>query len=544
MFIWPIPSIGGEANSVQVEPGQPLFVVGPNGSGKSALLYRLALEHSPDRVLRVLAHRQMWMDNSAIDLTPNSRRLEDAQIRNWDHGLQARWSDQHGRTRVNVALFDLIAEQHRRATAIADRVDDGNLDDAEKLSKQQSAPLKRLNRLLALGKMQVQIASSEDEVLFAVRNDTLETYGIAEMSDGERAAMLLAAQVLVAKPDQILLIDEPERHLHRAISISLLAALVKERPDCTWVISTHELSLPAAFPASRSLLLRGVKWENDQPIGWSIGILEPGDALPEDLRRDILGARETIVFVEGSPGGIDQQLYEALINNNKVAVIPKGGWRDVQQAVSGLQTTTDLHHVRAFGIIDGDGRPDTGPSQMGSDNVFVLPCWSIESLLYSEEVRTSVAHAHAGTTGRDPSVIVSDMESRLLGVFSQQNTRQHLVSARIHHAVVHDIQKQTPSVSDLESEARQIFPISVPIPRSNEEQIYDQLVGAKDLQKLIVNYPIKETPALGALCNALGWQDRHQYQEAAIEQIRTQPSLRGQLRKRLEGLITALTRKN
>ena len=535
-----IPSLNGDLMTLNLEPGKPVFVVGPNGSGKSALLTHLAPQRSPEEVVRISAHRRLWMDHSTIDLIPSSRRQEGGQIKREDREPQARWHDQRGHARVRVLLFDLIAEEHRRAKAITKRVDEGDLDDADKLSKQESAPLERLNRLLVAGKMQVQVTSSADEELLVHSADTPETYGIAEMSDGERAAMLLITQVLVAKSGQLFLIDEPERHLHRAIAVPLLAALMKERPDCLWVISTHELSLPIAFPASRSLLLRGTRWENHKPVGWSIDVLESGDIPTEDLRRDILGSRQTIVFVEGSLGGIDHQLYEALINDNEVTVIPKGGWLNVQRAVIGLQDTANLHHVRAFGLIDGDGRPDDDLIQLKADNVFVLPCWSIESLLYSEEVRGSVAHAHADTTGQDPDVIISEMKSNLLEAFSQQETRRHLIDARTHRAVVRKIRKQIPSAKGLESHIDSTLCISVPIPRDDEEQMYDQLIKTENLSELIARYPVKESPVLGAVCNALGWQDGRQYQQAAAKQIRKHVSLREHLQKQLGGLTAAI----
>ncbi|WP_442947933.1 AAA family ATPase [Nostoc sp.] len=41
-------------------------------------------------------------------------------------------------------------------------------------------------------------------------------YSIAELSDGERNALLIAANVLTVKNGTLVLIDEPERHLHRS----------------------------------------------------------------------------------------------------------------------------------------------------------------------------------------------------------------------------------------------------------------------------------------------------------------------------------------
>lgn len=538
-----IPRVDDEPLPVEVEPGEPVFVVGANGSGKSALLLHFATQLPTGSTTRILAHRQMWFPSGVVSLTPAARRDRQEQIRNWDQNHRSRWSDSHGDARLSAAIYDLMAKENSRARRIAGQVDANNLNVASSMALAEQSPNLRINRLLLDAQLPIQIENDDNEQFLARREGASDiyVYSISEMSDGERAAMLLAAQILTAETGQVFLIDEPERHLHRKIAVPLLTALISERKDCSWIISTHELSLPTAFPDSRCLLLRGTTWSGHQATHWLMNILEPRNDLPEDLRQDILGSRQTIVFVEGSLDRIDHQLYEILINDERVTVVPKGSWYDVQRAVIGLQTTTSLHHVRAFGIIDGDGRPDIDSSQLETNNIFVLPCWSIESLLYSKEVRTSVAHAHAETVGKDPNAIVSDMESHLLIAFSRQETRQHLVNARTHRAVIHDIQKRIPSASELETQVDHELHIPVSIPRNNEEKIYDQLVAAKDLHELIVRYPIKESPVLGALCNALGWQGGHQYQQAAIEQIRTHMSLRERLREQLKDLITALS---
>ena len=75
---------------------------------------------------------------------------------------------------------------------------------------------------------------------------TAQSFGIEQMSDGERNAMIMASQVITAERGCVLLIDEPERHFHRAIIVPFLKALFKHREDCVFIISTHEVALPAA----------------------------------------------------------------------------------------------------------------------------------------------------------------------------------------------------------------------------------------------------------------------------------------------------------
>ena len=122
----------------------------------------------------------------------------------------------------------------------------------------------------------------------------------------------MAANVLTVEPGTILLIDEPERHLHRSIVEPFLSALFAKRQDCGFVISTHEIALPIANPAANVVILRSCVWNGSQPGAWDAEVLESGAKLPEDLKRDILGARGRILFVEGTPNSRNLPLYGAL----------------------------------------------------------------------------------------------------------------------------------------------------------------------------------------------------------------------------------------
>ena len=74
----------------------------------------------------------------------------------------------------------------------------------------------------------------------AVRLDGAR-YPINQMSDGEKSALILASEILTAQPGTIYLLDEPERHMHRSISASLITSATGERPDCFFVLLTHDL---------------------------------------------------------------------------------------------------------------------------------------------------------------------------------------------------------------------------------------------------------------------------------------------------------------
>ena len=70
---WSIPRTSGDPINITVKNGDLLFIVGANGSGKSALIQRFVSENRSDRIKRISAHRQTWLESGNIDITPANR---------------------------------------------------------------------------------------------------------------------------------------------------------------------------------------------------------------------------------------------------------------------------------------------------------------------------------------------------------------------------------------------------------------------------------------------------------------------------------------
>jgi ABC-type glutathione transport system ATPase component len=72
-----------------------------------------------------------------------------------------------------------------------------------------------------------------------------EKYSALEMSDGERGVLYLASQILSLDHGRIIIVDEPETHLHGSIMNNLWAALERARNDCQFVYITHDINFAA-----------------------------------------------------------------------------------------------------------------------------------------------------------------------------------------------------------------------------------------------------------------------------------------------------------
>ena len=313
---WSIPRPVGDALAVDLQAGQQIYVVGANGSGKSALLQHLATS-ADGKIRRIFAHRQTWLNSGGLTFTPHRRLRFERERLNYDMSQDSLWRDHTGSQSHEAVLFDLVAAENKRARSITQLVENRNIKCAQKAAEAAS-PFARLNDLLALGTLRVSLHNADNAEIVARIGDG-PSFGIEKMSDGERNAAIIAATVLTVEPDTTLLVDEPERHLHRSIIAPFLAALFDQRQDCAFVISTHELFLPLENADACVLMTRSCTWAGDRPQAWDLRILEPLAQLPEALRLAVLGARARVLFVEGTASSLDLPLYTALFPNVSVS---------------------------------------------------------------------------------------------------------------------------------------------------------------------------------------------------------------------------------
>ena len=103
-------------------------------------------------------------------------------------------------------------------------------------------------------------------------------YNASEMSDGERVIFYLIGEVLSAPENAILVIDEPEMHIHKSITKKLWDEIEKERADCTFIYLTHDID----FATSRQDAVR--IWAKDfDGSSWDYELLENNTNFPEQI---------------------------------------------------------------------------------------------------------------------------------------------------------------------------------------------------------------------------------------------------------------------
>ena len=350
----------------------------------------------------------------------------------------------------------------------------------------------------------------------------------------------MAASVLTAKSGTVFLIDEPELHLHRAIIEPFLSALFKRRNDCVFIISTHEIALPIANPNARVLMVRSCKWNGDTASAWDLQVLEPNTDLPEELRRDILGSRRQILFVEGASSSLDLPLYCSLFP--RISVVPKGSCTDILRAVSGLQASYSYHHCNVYGLIDKDDRTRDEIRELANRNIFALDVCSAESIYYCSDAIDAVARRQADSLGLDASEMVSLMKQKTLEYLNQESLAQRMAARRCHRRLRDRLLSLVPRWNDLiigDGQSRRIV-VSDESPYPDELHRFKELVRRRDLDNLVARYPLRESRMFPTIANTLRCKNKRDYERIVVSRIRNDDVLAEKLKSRIGALSNKL----
>jgi ABC-type Mn2+/Zn2+ transport system ATPase subunit len=519
-FEFSIPSNidGLEPVRFELNGGDSAFVLGANGSGKSSLMHLFYRTHM-EQCVRISAHRQTWFASDSLVLSPQKKRQSEQNLKSTDSNLEARWKDDNAAIRANIAIYELIDAENVRARAIAGAVDKGNVEDAIALSG-GDAPIAIINELLELSGLPVTIAIHENERILASKQGSTE-YSIAELSDGERNALLIAAAVLTAKPDSLILVDEPERHLHRSIISPLLTHLFARRSDCAFVVSTHEALLPIDNNDSMTLLARGCSYNGKNPTGWEIDIVSGSDGIPEDIKLDIYGARRKLLFVEGTEESLDKPLYGILFPD--VTIVPKGNCRDVERSTIGIRSSASLHWASAYGLVDADGR-ESDIENLAEQGICAINCYSVESLYYHPEMLEFIATRVSNLDGSNPADKVSGAINSAIAAIQPHRDR---LCARVATRKLHElVLGLTPRSDDVLAGDNVTLDIPVSDYIEGEFSIFDSAIDEQNYAKLIQRYPLRETPALAQIASQLGFSSRKKYEAAVLKACSDEANIR------------------
>ncbi len=538
-----IPLSSDETDNLTVDlaPGEPLFVVGANGSGKSALLQFIYKNHldPKTRWLRAIRSNLIMDDQPQASLTIESRKTVDQDIRQSLSADNTLWASIMEPLPQRRAFYDLIANHKNQAYEFSRWARDQTENiSAKELNIKSRSIIADINDIFKQAAIPCEIEITGTDELRAQRLGG-NPYHIRQLSDGERNAIFLVSEALTADQGSILLIDEPEQHLHRSIIVPLLSTLFAKRRDCWFVISTHELALPAASANARTIIVRNCNFDKDVCNSWDVDLLESDAGLPEELKIAILGSRRNILFVEGTEGAFDQSLYKLIYPD--VSVVAVGGCGEVIRSVKGLGGVTTFHWVTAFGLIDRDDRTSKKIEQLKNDSIFALDVHSAEALYYCLEARTAAAQAQTGVKDVTVNTLLDVSKNAALEALAEEGIAERLVTNRCLRLIRNSVESIIPNMSDFSEKPDEEIEIKVKSPYAVELKKFEQLLADNELDKLIARYPVRNSKALHALAKGLRFDNRDDYEQAVLLQIKSNPTFRVQMLNKLSSLTDAIS---
>ena len=379
-----------EHQPIHIQDKQSIVLIGANGSGKTRMSVWIDGNNPDLNIHRISAQKSLNMPKavspSELDAA-EEKLLYGATNENKDwlktYGKKNnRWGNApeiHMLNDFNALMEFLMTENYEKSIEYRENHKSGNaqFDNETRLEKIKTI----WEQIITHRKLQICAGKIE------VSNDSgnLPRYNGSEMSDGERAIFHFIAEAVCAAKDSLVIIDEPENHLHNSILVRLWDSIEAARPDCMFLYITHNLDFASTRLNSQVVWVKNM----DEDNCWDYELLEE-DHYNDELLMEILGDRQKILFVEGTPSkSTDRKLYPKLFP--KHTVIPLEGCSTVIQATKAYNQIGELHYKEVWGIVDRDRRPEDEITSLARHRVVVPDVAEIENLFMLPEVIKVVA---------------------------------------------------------------------------------------------------------------------------------------------------------
>lgn len=365
-------------DGTELEGSSPIVVLGPNGSGKTRQARTLTAD-APIDFVNALRNTRVSPQIPAMGFT-------DAKNNFTSQKNQAKSQHWELVSDFDYLLSQLLAENAMVAMEYLRSVRDNKDPGLPPLT-----PLGRVEELwrTAFPGRQLFWKDWSPNVRNQVLDNELE-YSANQMSDGEKAALYLAGRVFSVEPG-VIVVDEPETHLHSLLAVRLWTAFEGARPDLRFVYVTHDLT----FALSRA----GAQFVLASPKE-GLRVLDLGGELPGDVAEILLGSASLsfyarrVVFCEGAETGWDNDFFNAWFNGQDTVVRSVGSSDMVLRCTDALRKSGVANSLQSEGVIDSDFHSDEFLHALPG-GVRRLKVHEVESLLCLPGVIAAVA-GHVG----------------------------------------------------------------------------------------------------------------------------------------------------
>ena len=382
-----IPNRNGTIGQEILITDNHLVMIGANGSGKTRLGVRIEeLTQNSYTIHRISAQKALGIPDFA-----EVKNLEQAekellfgrsdQHANNGQKMNSRWGQKPATHLLNdysgllSLLFAKSSERDRDYTLAA-----------RETGTYQEVPNAPIDDIISLWNtlMPHREVEFKDGKVIARKVGQKEYHG-QEMSDGERVILYLIGQCLSLPENSIIIIDEPEIHLHKTLVDKLWNKIESFVQNKLLIYITHNLEFAASRIDSKKLWIKEYNGENK----WVWKELPSDEEIPESLMLEIIGNRKNVIFCEGENGKYDSTVYQLVYPDYHV--IPRGSGVKAIEATKSFNSNPSLHHLTAVGIIDADYKEPDEILSLESDKIFTNGVAEIENLFCIEPVLRIIA---------------------------------------------------------------------------------------------------------------------------------------------------------
>lgn len=409
--------------NVIINNKQSITIVGANGSGKTRLSVWIEKNNTDKNVHRISAQKSLSMPES---VRPSSMEKANEEFlyggiandKEWNktYGkLNHRWNSKPETYLLND--FDklmqlLFTEDYQKSREYREEhreLQNKEFDNETILDKTKCI----FEELLPHRKLKI------DAGCIKAGTNSISYYNGSEMSDGERQIFYFIASVYAIPQNSIIIIDEPENHLHNSILSKLWNSLEKSRKDCLFIYITHNLDFAVSRINSQLIWVKSYLGNED----WEFELIED-NSIPESLQIQVLGNRQNVLFVEGDSNSYDVKLYNILFGCYNI--IPVEGCAKVIQYTTSINENPQLNYISAKGIIDKDRRNDLQINNYREKNIYIPKVTEIENIFLLPQIIKEVSY-QLKKSEEETTQIFTEVQEKVLDYMKTHKEEQALL---------------------------------------------------------------------------------------------------------------------
>ncbi|SHG11673.1 AAA domain-containing protein, putative AbiEii toxin, Type IV TA system [Flavobacterium fluvii] len=481
------PKKDGTSGQEVIQTESNIVLIGANGAGKTRFgVYVEQLVSSNMNVHRISAQKALNIPEFApiknLEQAENALKFGNADYPTLQYKTTFRWGKDPATFLLNdyekllSLLFaksserDRIHTQQTRQTQTYISVPNSPIDIIIKI---WNSLLPHRNISFNDGKITVSTSSGDN-------------YHGKDMSDGERVILYLIGQCLCAPSNSIIIVDEPEIHIHKSLVDKLWNKIEELSQDKLIIYITHDLEFATSRTDASKFWIKEYNGKNR----WLWQEIPSDDNIPESLMLEIIGNRKNVIFCEGEMGKLDSTIYQLVYPN--FHIISRGGGSKVIEATKAFRENTELHHLTAFGIIDSDYKEQEEITILRKHGIFTISVAEVENLFCIEPlIRIISNHLHL-----DADIKVNEVINFLIDALSTEfNTQVSSKAEKIIEYKLGAFSKESNSEQGLvDGFNTTIGRINIPLAYETARVQYQSAIDNRDIEQLLLLYNRKSLP--------------------------------------------------